>query len=74
MSDTKSAAFKDVIKDRVVVPPLPVDDVPGRARPLIAAHHPFRRDEVIPAIGRGPRLARSRPARTRSSSTTSGSG
>ena len=53
MSDTKSAAFKDVIKNRVVVPPLPVDTYLAELDQLIAAHHPFRGDEVIPAIGRG---------------------
>src|SRR5262245_53486817 len=49
-----SGAFKDVIKrDRGAGSALPVDEFMAGLDRLIAAHNPYRQNEVIPAIGEG---------------------
>ncbi len=45
--------FKDVVRQREALPPLPVDEYLADLDRLIAAHDYFRQDRVVPAIGAG---------------------
>jgi len=53
MADPQRGAFKDVIRQRDPLPPMPVDDYLADLDRLIASHNPFAKDRVIPAIGAG---------------------
>src|SRR5262245_36322449 len=52
MSETPQT-FRDVVKQRTVPPPQPIDEYLADLDRLIAAHDHFRLDRVIPAIANG---------------------
>ena len=45
--------FEDVVKERSLRPPLPIDDYLRELDELVAAHDYFAQDRVTPAIGTG---------------------
>jgi pyrroloquinoline quinone (PQQ) biosynthesis protein C len=53
MADPQRGAFRNVVKERVAAPAMAVEDYLADLDRLIAAHNPFVKDRVIPAIGAG---------------------